>query len=91
MRENFPIEPSHIFYSFIPADKDSETDLIRKMQAGDSTSLLPETTDQLNNMIQTLTVTRPRVPKLFLNGMMEIRLRLLVEHKKGEPSSNLYQ
>ncbi|CAF4123906.1 unnamed protein product [Rotaria sp. Silwood2] len=33
-------------------------------------------------MINTLTVTKPRIPRPFLRGLLHLRLRLLNEHKK---------
>jgi len=64
-------------------NEESETELIQRLKAGDTTSLLPETPDQLRCMMETLTVKPISVPRVFINGFLSLRLKLLVEHKKG--------
>ena len=70
-------------------NKESETDLIRQLRSGDSTALLPETPEQLRHMINTLAVKRVDMPNFFVNGFLDLRLRLLAEHKKGNQSHSL--
>jgi hypothetical protein len=65
------------------ANEESETELIQQLKSGDSTALLPETPEQLRHMINTLAVKRVDMPNFFVNGFLDLRLRLLVEHKKG--------
>ena len=72
-----------MFLSVEIANEECETDLIRQLRSGSYNVLLPETPEQLRQMINTLTVTRPYLPKPFLNGFLHLRLRLLAEHKKG--------
>ncbi|CAF3783114.1 unnamed protein product [Rotaria socialis] len=64
------------------ANEASETDLIRQLRNGEYNALLPETPGELRQMINTLTVRTPKLPKPFLNGFLHLRLRLLDEHKK---------
>ncbi|CAF2160290.1 unnamed protein product [Rotaria magnacalcarata] len=64
------------------ANEASETDLIRQLRNGQYNALLPETPEELRQMINTLTVRTPKLPKPFLNGFLHLRLRLLDEHKK---------
>ncbi|CAF1170303.1 unnamed protein product [Adineta steineri] len=64
------------------ANEECETDLIRELRKGVYSALLPETPEQLRQMINTLTVKRINMPKPFLNGFLNLRLRLLNEHKK---------
>ncbi len=66
------------------ADEKSETDLIRKLKLGDSGALIPETPEQLRNIINTLTVKGVTLPRPFLNGFLHLSLRLLEEHKKSK-------
>jgi len=65
------------------ANEECETDLIRQLRGGVFNALLPETPEQLRQMINTLTVKRIKMPGPFLNGFLHLRLRLLEEHKKG--------
>jgi hypothetical protein len=65
------------------ANEECETDLIRQLRGGVYNALLPETPDQLRQMINTLTVKRLHLPGPFLNGFLHLRLRLLDEHKKS--------
>jgi hypothetical protein len=65
------------------ANEECETDLIRQLRGGVYNALLPETTEQLRQMLNTLTVKRLNLPKPFLNGFLHLRLRLLEEHKRG--------
>lgn len=65
------------------ANEESETELIKQLKTGDSTALLPETPEQLRRMINTLAVKRVEMPNFFVNGFLDLRLRLLEEHKKG--------
>lgn len=65
------------------ANEECETDLIRQLRSGVYNALLPETPEQLRQMIDTLTVKRVNMPGPFLNGFLHLRLRLLEEHKKG--------
>lgn len=64
-------------------NEESEGELIRQLKLGDSTALLPETSEQLRHMLDTLTVKKVNAPDFFINGFLTLRLRLLVEHKKG--------
>lgn len=57
--------------------------MIRQLRGGVYNALLPETPEQLRQMIDTLTVKRINMPGPFLNGFLHLRLRLLEEHKKG--------
>ena len=65
------------------ANEECETDLIRKLRSGVYNALLPETPRQLRHMINTLTVKKVEMPQCFVNGFLDLRLRLLEEHKKG--------
>lgn len=65
-----------------------DTELIRKLKAGDSTALIPETSQQLRDMINTLAVKKMNLPQFFVNGLLVLRLRLLDEHKKGNDSNH---
>ncbi|CAF2242192.1 unnamed protein product [Rotaria magnacalcarata] len=65
-----------------PANEQYETDLIRKIKSGDSTALIPETPEQLRDMINELTVKQVNMPGFFINGFLDLRLRCLNEHKK---------
>ncbi len=40
-------------------------------------------------MIDTLAVKRVEMPDFFVNGFLKLRLRLLVEHKKGNKIDRL--
>lgn len=64
-------------------NEESESELIHQLKSGDSTALLPETSEQLRHMINTLTVKKVDAPEFFINGFLKLRLRLLAEHKKG--------
>ncbi len=76
--------------SFIKiANEECETDLIRQLRGGVYNALLPETPEQLRQMINTLAVKRINMPGLFLNGFLQLRLRLLAEHKKGNAQKRL--
>jgi hypothetical protein len=73
------------------ANEESETELIQQLKSGDSTALLPETPEQLRHMINTLAVKRVDMPNFFVNGFLDLRLRLLVEHKKSNMKPIVYQ
>ncbi len=73
------------------ANEECETDLIRQLRGGVYNALLPETTEQLSQMLNTLTVKRLRLPKPFLNGFLHLRLRLLEEHKRGIVRKKLFR
>ena len=73
------------------ANEECETDLIRQLRGGVYNALLPETPDQLRQMIDTLTVKRLNMPRPFLNGFLHLRLRLLEEHKKGITLNKLFK
>jgi pimeloyl-ACP methyl ester carboxylesterase len=73
------------------ANEECETDLIRQLRSGVYNALLPETPAQLRQMINTLTVKRIRLPGPFLNGFLQLRLRLLEEHKKSNVQKRLFQ
>ncbi len=72
------------------ANEECETDLIRQLRGGVYNALLPETPEQLRQMINTLTVKRINLPGPFLNGFLHLRLRLLEEHKKGNAKKRFY-
>lgn len=65
------------------ANEHYETELIKELRTGVYTALIPETPEQLYSMINKLTVKQIRLPRPFLNGFLDLRLRLLEEHKKG--------
>ena len=67
----------------VVANEQSETELTRQLRAGASHVLLPETPEQLFTMIDALTVKKVKLPRIFLNGFLHLRLPLLTEHKKG--------
>ncbi|CAF3521951.1 unnamed protein product [Rotaria sp. Silwood1] len=66
-----------------PADEQCETDRIKHLRQGNYEALLPETTEQLCDMINSLTVKSINLPRPFLNGFLNLRLQLLEEHKNG--------
>lgn len=70
-------------------NEESESELIQQLKSGDSTALLPETSEQLRHMMNTLTVKRVDVPDFFIDGFLKMRLRLLPEHKKGNQDNSL--
>ena len=78
-----------IFLLTTIANEECETDLIRQLRGGVYNALLPETPQQLREMINTLTVKRINLPGPFLNGFLHLRLRLLEEHKKGSVQERL--
>ncbi len=83
-----------IFFIYLldkTANEECETDLIRQLRSGVYNALLPETPDQLRQMIDTLTVKRLNMPRPFLNGFLHLRLRLLEEHKKGITLNKLFK
>jgi len=61
------------------------------LRGGVYNALLPETTEQLSQMLNTLTVKRLSLPKPFLNGFLHLRLRLLEEHKRGIVQKKLFR
>ncbi|CAF3738248.1 unnamed protein product [Rotaria socialis] len=63
-----------------PADEKYETARIKQLRQGNYEVLLPETTEQLSDMIRSLTVKPIRLPEIFLNGFLRLRLPLLEEH-----------
>jgi hypothetical protein len=73
-----------VCFCVIIADEKSETDLIRKLKLGESSALIPETPEQLQNVINTLTVKGLQAPRLFINGFLHLSLRSLEEHKKSK-------
>jgi len=73
------------------ANEECETDLIRQLRGGVYNALLPETPEQLRQMINTLTVKRINLPRPFVNGFLHLRLRLLEEHKKGNAPNRLFE
>ncbi|CAF2892217.1 unnamed protein product [Rotaria sp. Silwood2] len=58
------------------ANEASETDLIRQLRTGVYNALLPETSEELRQMIHTQTVKRPKLPGPFVNGFLHLRLLL---------------
>jgi hypothetical protein len=72
-------------------NEECETDLIRQLRAGIYNALIPETTEQLHQMINTLIVKRLSLPKPFLNGYLHLRLRRLEEHKRGIVQKKLFR
>jgi pimeloyl-ACP methyl ester carboxylesterase len=71
------------FFINILASEQCETELIQQLRLGVYKTLLPETPDDLQAMIDTLTVKKINAPRLFINGFLDLRLRLLEEHTKG--------
>jgi hypothetical protein len=67
----------------ILANEQSETELIQQLRVGVYRALLPETPTDLQDMIDTLTVKKIKLPKVFINGFLHLRLPLLKEHTKG--------
>jgi hypothetical protein len=67
----------------ILADEQCETDLIKQMRSGIYKALLPETADDLYDMMNILTVKRIYLPRPFINGFFGLRQRLFKEHTKG--------
>ncbi len=65
------------------ANEQCETDLIQQLRLGTYKALLPETSEELSAMIDSLTVKKINAPRLFINGFLDLRLRLLKEHTKG--------
>jgi len=65
------------------ADEQCETDLIKQMRSGVYKVLLPESPEDLHAMIDTFTVKKIKLPRLFLNGFFFLRQPLLKEHTKG--------
>ncbi|CAF1596895.1 unnamed protein product [Rotaria magnacalcarata] len=63
-----------------PADEKCETARIKQLRQGNYEVLLPETTEQLSDMIRSLTIKPIWLPELFLNGFLHLRLPLLEEH-----------
>ena len=81
MRLLFVFVKIHLFTQI--AGKESETELIHQLRAGVYHGLLPETPQQLRQIINDLTVKRPYVPTPMLNGLLHTKMRLLQEHKKS--------
>ena len=65
------------------ANEPCETKLTRQLRAGVTHVLLPETPEQLSAMLETLAVKEIKLPRVLLNGFLNMRLVLLDEHKKG--------
>ncbi|UJR17638.1 hypothetical protein I4U23_004534 [Adineta vaga] len=65
-----------------PANEEYETDLVQRLRSGIYSALLPETPEQLYEMIDKLTIKKINLPWPILNGFLHLRLRLLEEHKK---------
>jgi hypothetical protein len=53
------------------------------MRTGIYKALLPESSEDLYNMMNTLTVKKVNLPRPFINGFFFLRQPLLKEHKKG--------
>ena len=74
-----------IFNLFLSlANQEHEGTCIQQVKSGHSTALLPETTEQLRDMINNLTVKQLNMPDFFVNGFLQLRLKRLEEHKKGK-------
>ncbi|CAF4163385.1 unnamed protein product, partial [Rotaria sp. Silwood2] len=56
------------------ANEASETDLIRQLRTDVYNALLPETLEELRQMIHIQTVKRPKLPTPFVNGFLHLRL-----------------
>jgi hypothetical protein len=67
----------------ILADEQCETDLIKQMRSGIYKALLPETADDLYDMMNILTVKKIYLPRPFINGFFRLRQPLFKEHTKG--------
>lgn len=91
-----PIGMFHTIFEYLSlcnfeiANEGRETDLIRELREGTYNGLLPETRKQLRRTMNTLTATRPKIPKVLLNGFLHLRLRRLEEHKKGIVQKNSF-
>ena len=70
------------------ANEECETDLIRQLRGGTYNALLPA---QLRQMIDTLAVKKINMHGLFVEGFLQLRLRLLEEHKKGNLSKKFIE
>ncbi len=70
------------------ANEQCETELIQQLRLGTYKVLLPETPEELYGMIDMLTVKKINLPRLFINGFLDLRLRLLKEHTKGKENYN---
>lgn len=81
--ENFVSNFDFFRFVFL-ANAQNETELVQQLRSGIYKSLLPRTTDELTEMINTLAVKPVRFPKIFLNGFLDLRLRLFDEHTKGK-------
>jgi hypothetical protein len=68
----------------ILANEQCETELIQQLRLGTYKVLLPETPEELYGMIDMLTVKKINLPRLFINGFLDLRLSLLKEHTKGK-------
>jgi hypothetical protein len=68
---------------YISADEQCETELIKQTRAGIYKALLPETSEDLCTMMNTLTVRKINLPRLFINSFFHLRNNLLKEHTKG--------
>ena len=73
----------HLFLQIV--NEEPETDLIKQLRAGVYNGLLPETPEELRQMINELTVKKPYLPRPLLNGYLQIKSRLSKEHKKSMP------
>jgi len=57
--------------------------LTQQLRSGTYKALLPETPEEFHAMVNTLAVKKINLPGLFINGLLDLRLRLLKEHTKG--------
>jgi hypothetical protein len=62
--------------------------VIKQLRLGVYKAMLPETSEELHDMINTLTVKKINLPRLFINGFFHLRLRLLKEHTKGNENDD---
>ena len=69
---------------FLLANQEHEGTCIQQVKSGHSIALLPETTEQLRDMINNFTVKQINMPGFFVNGFLQLRLKRLEEHKKGK-------
>jgi hypothetical protein len=72
-----------LFVINILANEQCQTELIQQLRLGLYKTILPQTLEDLQGMINKLTVKKIKVLQLFINGFPDLRLRLLKEHMKG--------
>lgn len=68
---------------FSSANGQCETELIKQIRQGAHSAILPETLDDLENLISIMSAKKSNIPRILLNGFLQLRLGLLEEHKKG--------